>query len=186
MTKTKSKATRGMTFFRKRKPGACSIIFLVLVALLFITGCKTKKPTSDSTPPIVKWSILNTATSQKQEIVGSGGPIQVKPGDFYKVTFIVEDPEGVQQIMLGGGGSYSCKSGDIGQVVHVDLGTKKQDLKPDSSGYVLTKIFIIQDVDLNAWSCKAGFTFVGGTLTLVGTGKNYFTGTTTANLTFKR
>ncbi|MCP5103789.1 MAG: hypothetical protein GY950_10445 [bacterium] len=185
MAKTKLKPTRGVIFFGK--PGTCSIIVLVLVALLFITGCKTKKPTSDSTPPIVKWSILNTATNQTQKITGSGGPIQVKPGDYYKVTCFVEDPEGVQQIMLGGGGSYSCKSGDIGKIVHVDLATQKQDLQPDSSGNVLTKIFIIQNVDLNAWSCKqAGYTFVGGTLTLVGTGKNYFSGTTTANLTFKR
>ena len=168
-------------------PGSGTVLFLILVVILMLPGCKTKKPTSDSTPPIVKWSILNKANNNKQEIVGNGGPIQVNPGDLFTVTCIVEDPEGVQQITLGGGGSYNCKQGDIGQVVHVDLGTKKQDLQPDSQGYVLTKIFLIMNVDLNAWKCKqAGYIFTGGSLTLVGNGKNYFNGTTTANLVFKR
>ncbi|MFC2146648.1 hypothetical protein ACFLRT_04725 [Acidobacteriota bacterium] len=185
MKKTKLKVIGSMAYFHNPGPGA--VIFLILVVILMLPGCKTKKPTSDSTPPIVKWSILNKANNQKQEIVGNGGPIQVNPGDLFTVTCIVEDPEGVQQITLGGGGSYYCKQGDIGKVVHVDLAGKKQDLQPDSGGYVLTKIFLIINVDLNAWNCKqAGYIFTGGSLTLVGKGKNYFNGTTTVNLVFKR
>lgn len=165
-----------------------TITVLLLLGLISIASdCKKPKPTSDSTPPIVKWSVHNNATNETKEITGNGGPIQVKPGESFTVTCKVEDPEGVQQITLGGGGAYTCKQGSLGQTTNVDLAGKKQDLTPDKDGNVLTTIFLIENVDLNAWECKqSGYTFSGGSLTLVGTGKNYFGGTTSANLVLNR
>lgn len=161
------------------------LTLIVLATALSFSNCKTKKPTSDSTPPTVKWSILHKPSNQQQEIVGNGA-VNQKPDETLTITCIAVDPEGIHEIKLGGGGAFSCANGNIGQTTNIDQITDVQTLSPDSAGNVLTQIFLIRDVDLNAWKCQPGFTFSGGSLTLVGTGENYFNGKTTAQLKINR
>lgn len=161
------------------------LTLIVFAEALSFSNCKTTKPTSDSTAPVVKWSILHKPSNQQQEIMGDG-TIAQKPDETLTVTFIATDPEGIHEITLGGGGSFSCIGNGIGQNTSIDQKTDVQTLNPDSAGNVLTQIFLIRDVDLNAWKCNPGFTFNGGSLTLIGTGENYFHGKTTAQLTINR
>ena len=161
------------------------LTLIVFAEALSFSNCKTTKPTSDSTPPVVKWSILHKPGNQQQEIVGNG-TINQKADESLTITCLALDPEGIHEITLGGGGSFSCLQGNIGQNTSVDQKTDVQTLNPDSAGNVLTQIFLIRDVDLNAWKCNPGFTFKGGSLTLIGTGENYFNGKTTATLNINR
>lgn len=161
------------------------LTLVVFAEALSFSNCKTNKPTSDSTVPIVKWSILHKPSNQQQEIVGDG-TVNQKPDESLTVTFIAVDPEGIHEITLGGGGSYSCIGGGLGQNTSIDQKGDVQTLNPDSAGNVLTQSFLIRDVDLNAWKCNPGFIFNGGSLTLIGTGENYFKGKTSAKLTINR
>lgn len=161
------------------------LLSLIVIGLAFsLSNCKTKKPTSDSTAPVVTWSVINNSTGKKQEIVGDG-KIDAKPGDSFKVSCIAEDPEGIHEITLGGDVQWTCRSGNIASTSGPSLETTdKQTLNPDSNGEVLTKIFLIRDVKLGPFQCQPGMTFTGARTTLRGTGENYFNGVTKAQLDF--
>lgn len=161
------------------------LTLIALLLLLLVTGCaKATKPTSDSTPPTLRWHILNKADNSAQDISG-GGTINAHIGDFYVVTFFAEDPQGIHKISLGSNVFWQCTSGDIGQNHGPSLGVNKvQTLQPDSQGNVLTSIFLIENADLSGFACQSGFTYNGGNLTFSGAGENYFSGTTQGKLIF--
>lgn len=152
------------------------------VLLLFAGTCKTPAPKSDSTPPKLEWVVVNTANNSSQTFTGSG-TVNAKRGQNFNVTLKAIDPEGVHKISLGGSASWTCTSGSIGQNKVADFATKTQTLQPDSSGNVLTQIILIQDADL-AFPCNSGFTYTSGSEQLLGSGENYFGGTTNGTLTF--
>ena len=158
---------------------------LPCVLLLMASDCKKPLPPSDSTPPVLTWSVHNGGSGQTQTFTGNG-KITAKPGESFTVTLIAEDPEGVSRIELGGAGSYSCVQGNVGQNTTIDQKTDVQTLQPDADGKVLTKIFLIRDVDPNGWTCQSGFSFTGGSLTLQGRGDNYHNGITKGSLTITR
>ncbi len=161
------------------------LILITLMLLLLVAGCsKVTKPTSDSTPPTLRWHILNKADNSSQDISGSG-TIAAHIGDYYVVTFFAEDQQGIHKISLSSNIFWQCTSGDTAQNHGPSLGvTNSQTLQPDSQGNVLTSIFLIENADLSTFSCQSGYTFNGGTLTFSGQGENYFNGTTQGKLVF--
>lgn len=156
-----------------------------LLVILQGASCKTPAPTSDSTPPVLKWSVVNDVTRETQKFTGDGN-VTGSAGDSFTVTLRAEDPQGVHRIALGGSATWSCVQGEIGQTKIAEYETDVQELEPDSEGKVLTKIFLIRDVDLSSFSCPSGFAFGGGSVELVGEGENYFGGTTMGTLTLSR
>ena len=158
---------------------------LALLTLLANPGCRrVPKPSSDSTPPTLRWSVFNNETRTTQEIAGSG-TVNAKQGESFRVTLFADDPQGIHEITLGSSTSWSCSSGDVGQNHGPSLdATDKQTLQPDSGGNVLTSIFLIRNANLGPFECQSGFKFGGGSVQLFGTGENYFNGVTKGQLTF--
>jgi hypothetical protein len=155
---------------------------LAVAAAALLTGCKTPKPDKDTTPPKLRWAVINKATNKQTQIVGTG-TINAKLGDAFTVEAIVDDPEGVHQITEAASASWSCRQGNIAQSAGPGLGVlKTQNLNPDSKGNVLTSIFIIDNADLN-FTCQPGFTFSGGSVQFFGTGTNYANQTVKGTLT---
>jgi hypothetical protein len=165
------------------KPQWLTLITLML--LLLVAGCsKVTKPTSDSTPPTLRWHIINKADNSTQDISGSG-TIAAHMGDFYVVTFFAEDQQGIHKISLSSNVFWQCASGDTAQNHGPSLGvTNSQTLQPDSQGNVLTSIFLIENADISGFDCQSGYTFNGGSLAFSGQGENYFNGTTQGELVF--
>ena len=160
---------------------------IAILFLLFAVGCSPQipKPTSDSTPPTLRWSVLNKADNSTQNISGSG-TVTAHIGAFYVVTFFAEDPQGIHKINLAANKSWQCTSGDTAQNHGPSIGnTDSNTLQPDSQGNVVTSAFLIQNADIGPFDCQSGYTFNGGGLTFSGGGENYFNGTTQATLAFK-
>jgi hypothetical protein len=164
--------------------GRLGTLFLVACSLAtHLSNCQTQQPkTPDTTPPTIRWHVVNKATNVSHDIQGSGD-VAAKLGDSYTVTCFVQDPEGVHEITLGGGGSYTCTSGGLGQNSSFLQKTDTQTLNPDSNGNVLNQIFLIRDADFN-FQCNSGFGFSSGSLSLNGTGQNYNGGNVKGGLEF--
>ncbi len=162
---------------------------LTLIALMLLwlaAGCSPAipKPSSDSTPPTLRWHIINKADNSTQDISGSG-TIPTHKGDFFVVTFFAEDPQGIHKIDLASSVAWQCTSGGEASNSGPSLGaTTSNTLQPDSQGNVVTSTFLIQNADLGSFNCGSGFTFASANLTFSGQGENYFNGTTKATLTF--
>lgn len=161
-----------------------SLSSVILAALLVAgaAGCeKVPKPSSDSTPPTLKWHVENRTTETATDVAGTGS-VSGKKGDEFRVTLIANDPEGVHQITMGGGYTRSCISGGLGQAANGDYAGQVQNLNPDSDGNVLTQIFLIQSITPDV-TCSGGFTWQNTKISLVGSGTNYFNGKTNGSLT---
>jgi len=155
------------------------------------SSCKTVKPTSDATPPTIRWAILDRESGRRAEQDGSG-MITLEVGDHLEdleITCIAEDPQGVHKISFGGQGDIDCDH------VFPDLRVERlpvrklffksdeQTLSPDSGGKVLTQTILVKKFsNLRKDGCPAGDTLARGTLTLTGTAENYFKGITSATL----
>ncbi len=160
------------------------LVVSVLLLLLTSLGCeKVPMPTSDSTPPTLKWSVI-PESGPTQQITGSG-TITALAGETYTVTLTAEDPQGIHEITLGSSTFWQCISGDIGQNHGPSLDASDvQTLQPDSDGNVLTSIFLIRDVNFGPFNCQSGYTLTGASVTLFGKGENYFGGITEGTLQF--
>jgi len=168
----------------------CSFMAVVCLA---VASCQrgVKLPKSDSTPPSLVWNVFNYATNAQSD--HNGNPtINVKRGQKYRITLKANDPEGIKQIQINpsaGSGElvWTCKAPpggeNIAQNKNATLGPMTQNLAPDSSGNVLTSIFLLYDVDFKM-ECQSGWSFTSGSGTLTGQASNYFSGTTTATISF--
>lgn len=165
---------------------------LLAIFILSASGCdKTKKPSSDSTPPKLVWNVFNHATSAQADHGGSP-TLNAKRGERYRITLKAIDPEGVQLIQINptvGSGemAWTCKDPPGGENLAehktAPLAPMTQNLSPDADGNVLTSIFLIYELDLKM-TCQANWSFTSGTAKLTGKASNYFGGTTTATITF--
>src|SRR5512142_1678037 len=88
------------------------LTLIALVLLLLAAACSPAipKPSSDSTPPTLRWHIINKADNSTQDISGSG-MISTHKGDFFVVTFFAEDPQGIHKIDLASNVAWQCVSG---------------------------------------------------------------------------
>lgn len=146
------------------------------LVLCAVSACeKVPRPSSDSTRPILTWRVENRTAETSQDLPRVA-QVYAKHGDVFRVTLIAHDPEGIQKITTVGGYERRCAPGQHQQHAYP---AKEQSLSPDSEGKVLTKIFLIAsydpDVTCSGWRRT--------TLNLLGTGTNYFNGTTYADLT---
>jgi hypothetical protein len=143
---------------------------------------KVPKPSSDSTSPTLRWHVENRTTSAVSDHIGQG-TVAGKKGEEFRVTLIAKDPEGIQKITMGGGYQKGCSSsGDgISSIGHGLYAGKEQTLAPDGDGNVLTQIFLIESYVPDV-TCSGG-TWQQTTIGLVGSGTNYFNGTTNGSLT---
>lgn len=156
---------------------------LAAVLVLSVTACeKVPKPSSDSTPPTLKWHVENRTASTTADYAGSG-QVSGKKGDEFRVTLIAHDDQGIHEITLGGGYTRNCVSGSLGQTGNGDYAGQTQTLKPDAQGKVLTQIFLIQSITPDVTCSGSGYTWQGTTITLAGSGTNYFSGKTNGTLT---
>lgn len=169
------------------------LVFTTIMMFSF-SDCQKPKPTSDSTPPTLKWKVLNKNTNQfvifdeatkSTEAVGNA-TVPAKIGDSYRVTLIANDDEGVHEISVTGSSEWGCSTGNVGQSHGPSLETTDtQPLEPNSEGKVLTSIFLLREVEIGPFPCQAGWNFDGGSKSVIGTAKNYFNGVTKATLVFK-
>ena len=179
-------------YMRLTSRGRFGCYFMVVVCMA-VASCQrgVKLPKSDSTPPSLVWNVFNYATNAQSD--HNGNPtINVKRGEKYRITLKANDPEGVKQIQINpsaGSGElvWTCKAPpggeNIAQNKNATLGPMTQNLAPDSSGNVLTSIFLLYDVDLKM-ECQSGWSFTSGSGTLTGQASNYFGGKTTATISF--
>ena len=161
---------------------------------LTVAGCtnlKVKKPSSDSTPPALAWTVFSYDTNATTSHAGSPS-LQAKWGESYRVTLKANDPQGIKSIQINptvGSGEINWVCNDppggesLQQAKDALLGPMTQDLTPDANGYVLTSVFLIHDLDFSL-SCQPGWTFGGGTATLTGRATNYYSGVKTEVITF--
>ena len=181
----------------KRNHGTPALLLGLGAALglcLTVAGCsnlKVKKPSSDSTPPALTWTVFNYDTSVTKDHAGSPS-LQAKRGESYRVTLKAKDPQGIKSIQINptvGSGEINWLCNDppggenLQQAKSALLGPMNQDLTPDANGYVLTSIFLIHDLDFSL-ACQPGWTFASGTATLTGRATNYYSGVTTEVITF--
>jgi hypothetical protein len=154
----------------------------VVLALLALAACeKVDKPTSDSTPPELTWHVENLTKNTTADFPATGATVTGAKGDGFRVTLTAKDPEGIHKITMGGGYVRGCRSGDVAQAANGDFAPQTQTLNPDAQGKVLTSIFLINSYDPDV-TCNAGFTWTGTTISLAGTGTNYFNGTTNGSI----
>jgi len=157
---------------------------LLCVAIAGCDGLKVPKPSSDSTPPTIRWHVRDSGTGDVQKFTGNG-VVATKRGKHFVVTMKAEDSGGVSEITLGGTTSWLCTMGNLAQQAGPSLeATEKQSLQPDGDGMVLTEVPIIRNVELD-FDCQPGYQFKSATRKLMGSGKNYFGGVAQAELVFK-
>ncbi|HZM77810.1 MAG TPA: hypothetical protein VFC19_18995 [Candidatus Limnocylindrales bacterium] len=160
-----------------------SMVILAAVSVLMGLGAceKVPKPTSDSTPPTLNWHVENQTTNTENDY-GASGTVPGKKGDRFRVTLKAHDPEGIQKITLEGEYIRHCVSGNLGQNGNGLYAPMAQTLAPDSDGKVLTQIFLIESYDPDI-TCSGGYLWQYTTITLDGSGTNYFNGAANGTLT---
>ncbi len=156
----------------------------IVLVLGMTAACSTVSANSgpSATPPTIQWNIRNVNTSATQQLTGNQ-TITASLGDSYDVTVHGLSPSGVQTLSVGGGESWSCRSGDTGQNKTADIATNSTSQTPDSTGGVLDDLFLLESIDLTM-DCQSGFTFSGGGFALNASASNFANQTTQATLAF--
>jgi len=160
--------------------------FPVLITIALVGALQAcdlvPKPTADSTAPNISWSVLNENTNEERDFVDSQS-FNAAQGESYTITLIVEDPEGVHKVSLVSSFTFSCASGNLVQQIGPSLGAPEtQTFQPNNRGEVLTNVPLTRNVEVGPFDCQEGWTFKGGEITLSGSGENYFSGITRAEL----
>lgn len=169
-------------------------VSFILVAILLMSGssCKETQPTSDSTPPVIKWKVINTATNKSQSFEGNQ-TINVSYGGNYQIICKAEDPEGIHKIGLKRDSHHCCEQLAIygkEEAVSCPQGSQTpppptQVLNRDSNGNVLTSVPIIDTVSLSFQCDSKSILRPGAFNSRTCTGENYFGGVTKGKFVFK-
>lgn len=164
---------------------------LTMGALLVMVGAsatacdKVPAPTSDSTVPILHWTVRNLKLSTTEEFIGSK-TIKVVQGDEFSVTLKAVDFEGIHEISWARSTTSMCVNGDVASQSGPGLAVPEtQTLNPDADGNVVTSMFLIKSVIIGPFTCQAGYTLTSAETAIAGQGTNYFSGVATATLSFK-
>jgi hypothetical protein len=155
-----------------------------LFALLVVGGCGpwVAKPSSDSTPPSLSWSVLNKSTNEQKVISGSG-TIHFGLGSQYFVVLHAKDPQGVYSTSLGSSVGWTCVGNGVSQGSGPSLAVLNTQIsQPNSDGKVPTEAVNATNGSMGPFDCQAGYTLSGATLTFFGEGQNYFNGVTKGQL----
>jgi len=151
-------------------------VSILCLCLLFSACNKLEKPESDSTPPILNWNVHFLDTKTDTEVMESGKTIYVKKGSKLEVTLTAEDEDGgVQKITYGGGFTFNCTKGTVGQNSTGTLETDVQNLYPDSENHVLPSVSLTKEIHME-FTCQPEYTLTEGSYDLTGSAENYFGG----------
>lgn len=155
--------------------------FYVWVAILAlsVTSCEqVTKPTSDTTPPRLRWKLENQTTGATIDITGSAS-YAPQTGDVVRLTVIAEDPEGIHKIALKGHFVHDCRTpdGSVAQNVSDSTVPLEQVLNPNPAGQVITTIILMDTFSFGS-RCGSGFQLVQLRALISGRGENYFGGVT--------
>lgn len=134
------------------------------------TAPAVPRPASDTTPPKVRWSVLDRETRNITRVNGSG-TITVKLGDALNVNFFVDDPEGVRRMHLEGSGTIICQVGD-GQSIGL-WGDRPQDMTLPQGNSVTTSAFLLSTVSNNPTCVDYDMSFISFSIQYTGSGENY-------------
>ena len=161
---------------------------IMVVVGLSLAGCpqpipRVSIPRADPSPPTLVWQTYNLLTKEEREIVQDGQSLDVKPSELLVVTLAVEDlHSGVQEVTLNGTAQLTCELG--GHVEPQKFSLEPQDAKrtPDHENTVPVRDALAYTVEIGKYGCKDQWRFTGGTVSLVGTGKNFVGGATRKTL----
>jgi hypothetical protein len=166
------------------------VAFALVIGLL--SGCDDNKvnlPTSDSTPPTYKWTVMvKNEKSDAYEYTTSGQTLQLGKQYQYTVYFTVSDLDGgVRHVAWSGGGKTACPQSNQIDIAPISIAGIK-DLSADDDGQVETVAALVSQIDA---SCRRlpgplypqSIEEKGGAITLKGAGNNYHAGSVTSILT---
>jgi hypothetical protein len=156
---------------------------VVCLMSLLLGGCvqTVSMPTSDSTPPTLKWSVFDEAAQTMIDPVN--GQVQAQAGRTYLVTLNAQDPEGLHRVMLASTQEWDCTDGTV--TVHTAplLGPPQTRLyTADPHNQVPTGGALNQEIKFSPSPCDPGLHIANGVWSFEGQGENFFGGTTTAFL----
>lgn len=158
---------------------------LAVSALLLVAcGDKTGPDTTDTSPPVLSWNLLNKETRETREIKGNG-VVTVAADDHFVIFFKARDPGGVKNLTLGGGESWTCNAGDVAQNGQGSFAGQNVTLQPNSRGEVEQYAFTLMGYAAS-WECPGGFRFDGGSAVFQGGATNYSGRRVTASLELVR
>ena len=153
----------------------------VLLAAISLSGCELTVPASDPTPPEV--SLTVTGLGQTFTVDAASGAVSRSAPAGAEVVLLASGRDkdgGVKNISIGGGGSVSCSSGDLGQIRHVHYSASNPEapgvgVGDEARDQRLTTLEI--DVDGLIALCSGGFRFGSGSVSFVATAENFHGGT---------
>jgi hypothetical protein len=123
-----------------------------------------------ATPPAITWSVTEVGGSLVQ--FGATGSINIKPGRVYDVSAHAQTPSGVRSLVVGGSGSWACRSGDVGQATTADLATQTSRQQP-TDGQAWDTLTTFETIGVASQPCSNGFTFSSGGFSLTATATNF-------------
>ena len=136
-------------------------IVLLFLAFAGCKGCKTKPNTSDTTPPVIDWTVQNKTQNTEQKFTGNG-VYNAKYGDVLVVIPCADDDGGIKQLEYYTNSSYTCLDGDITQ--NTGPGLISPTILPlglDADGNAWKRYCAILNMSLN-FGCASGFHFSSG------------------------
>ena len=153
----------------------------VFVVISGVGACEpVPLPTSDSTAPSLTWNVFDKDANSGVDYPATSN-VSIAVNKQLRVTLRAQDGEGVKSVDLGGGSSWTCRDGDIGQAKSALFSSQHQAFTPDANNKVLTLAPLIMELTTNL-DC-AGLSFAGGSISLSGKAENYFGGITMGKLT---
>jgi hypothetical protein len=160
-------------------------VVTITIGTLFVFGdtCTVDRPRSDNTVPELRWVVRNRNTGRELELVGNA-TLDVREGESVVVMFKGIDREGLHRLSLGIDSGWSCTNDSEGQQVTPDFPAIRQALEPDNNGHVLTTSMIYREIRFGPYGCPNGGRVESAGTALFGSGENYFSGISTARLTF--
>jgi hypothetical protein len=154
---------------KKKKLGA---LVGAAVGTAVLLGCQQVPVNSgpSATPPAITWSVTQVGGSLVQ--FGANGTINIKPGQVYDVSAHAQTPSGVRSLVVGGSGSWGCRSGDVGSATTADLATQTSQQQP-TNGQAWDTLSTFETIGVGSQLCSNGFTFTSGGFSLIATATNF-------------
>ena len=152
-----------------------------------VTACNESAPSSvEQSGPVLTWSVVNQHTHESHTYPAHAVIYAGSEDEGFSVVFKANDPGGVKSITLGGGSDWQCKSGQVATSAVGDGVSHTSNFHPNSNGQVEDYEFVIENVNVSAWTCQSGYSFAGGAYGLDGSATNYSNKVSSATLKIAR
>jgi len=151
-------------------------------SFLFISCGRLEKPESDPTPPILKWNVHFLDDKTDTEVLESGKTIYVKKDSKLEITLTAKDENGgIHKITFGGGFTFNCTKGTVGQNSTGTLETDIKNLYPDGNNNVLPLAYLTKKINME-FTCQPEYTLTEGCYDLTGSAENFHGGSINSTL----